>query len=81
MGSPMLIDPHPCQRHAGVHYKFLPLQDLTRSMARYIPTSPDKSEVDLGINQAPNCLSWLLPVCSPWLSSLSRTTLVDQPSK
>ena len=46
LGSPVLMDPHPSQQHAGLQRTVSqPQQEVTRLKARFKPTS---SEVDAG---------------------------------
>ena len=38
LGSPMLMDPHPSQQHAGLQHAVLqPQQEVTRRQARFKP--------------------------------------------
>ena len=49
LGSPMLMDPHPSQLHAGLqHAALLAQHKVTRPKARFKPTSPEKSGLDEG---------------------------------
>ena len=57
LGSPMLMDPHPIQQHAGLHNAVLQLpQEVTKPKARFKPASPKKSGVDGGANHNNDCL-------------------------
>ena len=68
LGSPMLVDPHPSQRDAGLHLAACQLQEeVTRSKARCKPTLPKKSGVDGGSKSGAN-ISW--QVASPVLPTV-----------
>ena len=75
LGSPMIMDPHPNQQHAGLHHAVWQLQqEVTKPKARFKPTSPEKSGVNGGANQVPAYLGQSLHLYSPWWSSLAIIT-------
>ena len=55
LGSPMLIDPHPSQQHAGLHHAVRQLQqEVARPKARFKTTSLKQSGVDGGSKSGAN---------------------------
>ena len=71
-GSPLLMDPHPSQQHAGLHHVGLhhavwQLQlEVTRPKARFKPTSSEKCGLDGVANQVPTYLGQLVHRLQRW---------------